>query len=590
MSLSQIFAYPNIQTLVKEDLNSNNGHRLGIVPLRTGGCWVPLFLVHDGFGEVLTWGTQLIRYLDEEIPVYGLAAEPPDDSTLRTVEGMAARLIQAIHTIQPKGPYRIAGWSFGGLLAYEIAMQLIGNNDEVQFLGLLDSVCNSAKSKNDTAHMIESEDFLDNAILKQLILRQNPSSTAVWMPNTTDLKNLDALWGKHPELSIIFKELEFANITESYLYFSRMRLFTQAGNTYEINPINIPIHLFIAQERSSGEPLYGWDKVLPFEHIFSVSIPGNHLSMMEEPNIATLGAELSRCIQERSQTTSLEESPSESLLVPIHTALRTKGSIFCIPGAGGNVTSFIALADALSDSWQIYGFQPRGLNGTDVPHSTVSAAASAYLRSIEEICPAEPVHLLGHSFGGWVAFEMALRLQASGRSPSSLTLIDSEAPHTECGLVRECTRVDVLMKLVEIWEMTAERSLNISRQTLEMLTPTEQLSILHKQAVQARLIPQQTTPDLLIGTIRTLAAALRTHYYPGTAYTMPANLILLADSKFDRQAQEEQFMQVAAGWQRWAPKLEVWRGPGNHMTALRLPDVRILASWLSSKLNAISRL
>jgi arthrofactin-type cyclic lipopeptide synthetase C len=61
-------------------------------------------------------------------------------------------------------------------------------------------------------------------------------------------------------------------------------------------------------------------------------------------------------------------------------------------------------------------------------------------------------------------------------------------------------------------------------------------------------------------------------------------LILLAESNLHGQAQEHRFMQIATGWRRWAPKLEVWRGPGNHMTALKLPDVRILANWLRPKL------
>jgi thioesterase domain-containing protein len=262
-----------------------------------------------------------------------------------------------------------------------------------------------------------------------------------------------------------------------------------------------------------------------------------------------------------------------------------KGAIFCIPGAGGNAASFGGLADAMRDDWQIYGFQPRGLNGIDVPHSTVLATARAYLKSLEESCPTGPVHLVGHSFGGWVAFEMALQLQASGRLPSSLTLIDSEVPNSEYNYFHEYTDIDILMKLVEIWEMTAECSLDITSEALEALSHQNQRALLHERAIRAGLIPRRTTPDVLIGTIRTLAAALRTQYRPEMMYASLTNLILLTDPKLDSEAQEDQFEETAAGWRRWVPELDVWRGPGNHMTALKLPDVQILADWLRAKLQ-----
>ena len=48
-------------------------------------------------------------------------------------------MIKMIRAVQPTGPYRVAGWSFGGTLAYEIATQLIGVDQEVEFLGLIDT-------------------------------------------------------------------------------------------------------------------------------------------------------------------------------------------------------------------------------------------------------------------------------------------------------------------------------------------------------------------------------------------------------------------------------------------------------------------
>jgi len=95
-----------------------------------------------------------------------------------------------------------------------------------------------------------------------------------------------------------------------------------------------------------------------------------------------------------------------------------RAPVFCIPGAGDNVLPFTALADALGDEWPIHALQPRGLDVAVVPHSSVEAAAAAYLASISEVVSHGPLHLIGHSFGGWVAFEIAQQLL--GRAPGDV--------------------------------------------------------------------------------------------------------------------------------------------------------------------------
>src|SRR6185312_15928563 len=123
--------------------------------------------------------------------------------------------------------------------------------------------------------------------------------------------------------------------------------------------------------------------------------------------------------------------------------------LFCIPGAGANITSFLDLIAQLAEDLPIYGFQPRGLDGMLVPHSTVSAAAKANLRAIYELDLDQPIHLVGHSFGGWIAFEMANLLVGAGKRVSSLTIVDSEAP--SIGTVKaEYSNIDAIMQWIEV--------------------------------------------------------------------------------------------------------------------------------------------
>jgi len=107
--------------------------------LMRAGNGVPLFLVHSIWGDVLGM-RQLAVAMHSDVPVYGLRArglqgEAPQGS----VEEMAATYIEVIRSRQPHGPYRVAGHSFGGLLAFEIARLLSEQGEEIDWLGLIDA-------------------------------------------------------------------------------------------------------------------------------------------------------------------------------------------------------------------------------------------------------------------------------------------------------------------------------------------------------------------------------------------------------------------------------------------------------------------
>jgi acetoacetyl-CoA synthetase len=111
-----------------------------LVLLRAGDQDRPLFFVHSLRGDVLEM-RRLALELHTSVPIYGLRARGlnPDLAPHETVEEMAASYIAAIRSLQPAGPYRIAGYSFGGLVAYEMARLLGDSGQEVEWLGLLDA-------------------------------------------------------------------------------------------------------------------------------------------------------------------------------------------------------------------------------------------------------------------------------------------------------------------------------------------------------------------------------------------------------------------------------------------------------------------
>ncbi|MEU4347654.1 amino acid adenylation domain-containing protein [Streptomyces sp. NPDC023838] len=111
-----------------------------LLPLRRTGSRPPLFCVHPAGG--LAWPyARLVGMLDADRPIYGLQARGitrPDLAPSSTPE-MARDYVEQIRTVQPEGPYSLLGWSWGGRIAHEVAVQLRRAGQEVALLAMLDA-------------------------------------------------------------------------------------------------------------------------------------------------------------------------------------------------------------------------------------------------------------------------------------------------------------------------------------------------------------------------------------------------------------------------------------------------------------------
>ncbi|WP_190078552.1 condensation domain-containing protein, partial [Streptomyces daghestanicus] len=118
-----------------------NSEDLGVLlPLRPEGSRRPLFCVHHGTGLSWSYAT-LLPYLPADLPVYGVQARglAGPEPLPKTIDEMAADYIEQIRGVQPHGPYRLLGWSLGGVVAQAIACRLQDAGEEVELLALLDA-------------------------------------------------------------------------------------------------------------------------------------------------------------------------------------------------------------------------------------------------------------------------------------------------------------------------------------------------------------------------------------------------------------------------------------------------------------------
>ncbi|MBQ1082104.1 non-ribosomal peptide synthetase [Nocardiopsis sp. B62] len=111
-----------------------------LLPLRKHGERPPLFAVHPGAG--MSWCyAGLVQHLPGDQPLYGLqtrALTVPGELPSSVAE-IAEDYLERVRSVRPHGPYRLLGWSFGGLVAHEMAVRLQAAGEEVSFLGLMDS-------------------------------------------------------------------------------------------------------------------------------------------------------------------------------------------------------------------------------------------------------------------------------------------------------------------------------------------------------------------------------------------------------------------------------------------------------------------
>jgi acetoacetyl-CoA synthetase len=138
--VTAIYDAPTVAALVAMLDEQTKPQFSPLVCLKKGSKGSPLFVVH-GIGGTVIELSRLGKHIRCEGPVYALQARGLDgqEEPLRTVDEMAEYYLQAIRTIQPNGLYLLSGYSFGGLVAIEMARRLKEQQQPVGLLLLIDA-------------------------------------------------------------------------------------------------------------------------------------------------------------------------------------------------------------------------------------------------------------------------------------------------------------------------------------------------------------------------------------------------------------------------------------------------------------------
>ncbi|MEH1986389.1 non-ribosomal peptide synthetase [Nostoc sp.] len=331
LPLSSLFLNPTIESLATS--LSSQGDSLPwspLVPIQPAGSSPAFFCVHPIFGVVFPY-YELAQNLGKNQPFYGLQPIGLDgeSSPLTRIEDMAAHYIEALRRVQPKGPYFLGGWSFGGWVAFEMAQQLQKSGEEVALLAVLDTLApipgnipslgSGFKFMLTTVARYIWPFFLDyfyliiaiannriNSLTSRLTNFNKIVRNSFWESLTRSLQtNLfshfirkeDATVNVIPEESKLrlLSELAIRPMLRVY-YANSQAVLNYVPQTY---PKRINLFRTNVQSSAKEDPSMGWDQLTvggtEIHHI-----PGNHLTMLRKPHIQILAAQLRACI-EKSQ-------------------------------------------------------------------------------------------------------------------------------------------------------------------------------------------------------------------------------------------------------------------------------------------------
>jgi thioesterase domain-containing protein len=260
----------------------------------------PLFCVPGIFGSP-NYFTQLSRQIGLGQPFYSWqqASSWGSSFPVYRIETIASQYISSLKEIQPHPPYYLAGHSFGGLIAFEMARQLSVSNEKVALVAILDTAAPIASQKDKLANFVHTANDLDYlTLMKEMfegtfgpivqILSQKDSETAVNFEYLfTQLKELFPLL--HPEEVIPPEHIfsVFKNNWQAMLDYHPLKipqvplsLYRAADKTYG------NLNRTIFSDRVINSPTYGWNELADNINVYQT--PGNHSTMLTNPHVQVL--------------------------------------------------------------------------------------------------------------------------------------------------------------------------------------------------------------------------------------------------------------------------------------------------------------
>ncbi|MDZ8065210.1 MAG: amino acid adenylation domain-containing protein [Nostoc sp. DedQUE08] len=316
IAIASLYQNPTVEqlaTVIQAD--SNFLTKSPLVAIQSHGSKPPLFCLPGAAGDPF-YLYNLARCLGSDQPFYSFQADAlcKGDEPITSVEDVATQYIQALLAIQPQGPYFLAGHSFGGKLAFEIAQQLLDKGHKVALVAILDTKAPFYQEKpmgfdwDNGKWLFEFARAIEVVYAKNLNISIDTLESLVWEDQLKyvleRLKDADIL-PPDDEITKLNNKVQFlkTNCLVSYVpqqfYSSRITLL-RASETAAVDESNSEVPAEILQDLT-----WGWGNFSD-EPVDVHFIPGNHVTMINQPHVQILAERLKACIEQAQKATDDE--------------------------------------------------------------------------------------------------------------------------------------------------------------------------------------------------------------------------------------------------------------------------------------------
>lgn len=283
ITIADIFAAPSISAMCERIDKGKDGQHFGLMfPIDSRGSGSPLFLIAGAHEDryfvegksnyeedVYRYFSTLVQHLGGIRPIMGFRPRGIfyGEEFHQSVEEMAAEYIQYLKQEQPEGPYVLGGECVGGIVAYEMARQLIAAGDEVKSLVLMDTHFPSPWFR-----FTETSRVKLRRVKKQLVYLAG-------LLKKGDVKRFGRdLWSSvYSSLVYLFPVTKALRHRRNAVFGSQ--LYLDLLLCYQPVPLDIPVHLLVNKDWWNQNPTMGWHQ-MQTDNISIQPVPGDHRSRL----------------------------------------------------------------------------------------------------------------------------------------------------------------------------------------------------------------------------------------------------------------------------------------------------------------------
>jgi thioesterase domain-containing protein len=261
-----------------------------LVAIQTVGSKPPFFCVHGVGGNVLRF-YGLAQHLGSDQPFYALQAQGLNANypCHTRAEDMAAHYIKEMRSVQPEGPYFLGGYSFGGMVALEMAQQLIAQGEEPPVVVLFDTLCAAARETSFSHKLASFSSPLRN------ILRMSGAERRAYLARVATAPLRAIQWGLHvAKLPRKVRKIRNACLEAARYYVPR----SYPGRVILFRSSRGPLG-------GLSDPYAGWSEYLA-DGLEVREVKSSHDNILLEPQVQLVAEQLRTCLNDAQRTSQFK--------------------------------------------------------------------------------------------------------------------------------------------------------------------------------------------------------------------------------------------------------------------------------------------